>query len=322
MARPFFAILSGMSLVFQNLFPRGVIALSAIILVATSTEFLHASAELTSIANARLVPADWADGDSFLVEFSDPTTGAPRKETFRLYGVDCMETRISFDSDRRRLREQARHFGVENPSDLIAKGEAATKFVQSILKNDFTVHTGFAKALGRSSRPRYYAYITTAGGEDLSTLLVRKGLARAKGISRERPDGTSRDEYAAGLADLELAAAMDRSGVWKLSNSSRIAALRADKRREDRELAAIQKTPNEFPLDINTASQAQLENLPGIGAVLAARIIKKRPYRTIEDLDKIKGLNEPTLQRIKPLLQVSRSSRDQSGLRPKIPNTT
>ncbi|MEE8290835.1 MAG: phospholipase D-like domain-containing protein [Candidatus Tectomicrobia bacterium] len=44
------------------------------------------------------------------------------------------------------------------------------------------------------------------------------------------------------------------------------------------------------PLPINTATQGQLESLPGIGPTLAQRIIAGRPYRNMQDLQRVKGI--------------------------------
>lgn len=266
----------------------------------------RAAESLQTLTPAKLIATDWADGDSFLVRFPDPVTGASREEVFRLYAVDCMETLTAQESDRRRLLEQSRHFGVEKPATLVAEGRTATEFVRGRLAVPFTVHTTFAQAPGRSGKPRYYAFVVTADGRDLASELVARGLARVKGVSRETADGTPREEYEIHLADLELAAAMERTGIWRLSNPARLAALRADKRREDRELASIRETPSpDQTIDLNTASESEILGLPGVGKVLAGRILQGRPYRAPEDLLKIKGLSKAAFEKIKPLLHIS-----------------
>lgn len=53
-------------------------------------------------------------------------------------------------------------------------------------------------------------------------------------------------------------------------------------------------------VNINTATQAQLEALPGIGPKIAAEIIKNRPYRNSTELmDKVKGIGPKTWEEIK-----------------------
>jgi competence protein ComEA len=271
---------------------------------------------LQTLSPATLIATEWADGDSFLVRFPDPVTGKPREEVFRLYAVDCMETLTAQDSDRRRLLEQARHFGVEKPATLVPEGRAATEFVRGQLAAPFTVHTTFAQAPGRSGKPRYYAFVVTAEGRDLAAELVTRGLARVKGISRETADGTSREEYEVHLADLELTAAMERTGIWRLSNPARLAALRAEKRREERELAAIREVPSSSrTLDLNTASETDIQTLPGIGKSMATRILQGRPYRTPEDLLKVKGIGKATFEKLKPLIHVSEPAQTRSQVK-------
>ncbi|HXM75857.1 MAG TPA: helix-hairpin-helix domain-containing protein, partial [Thermoanaerobaculia bacterium] len=54
-------------------------------------------------------------------------------------------------------------------------------------------------------------------------------------------------------------------------------------------------------VDINSASQAELEGLPGVGATTARKIIGGRPYRTVGDLSKA-GVAASTIQKISGLV--------------------
>ncbi len=55
---------------------------------------------------------------------------------------------------------------------------------------------------------------------------------------------------------------------------------------------------------INDCEAAELCLLPGIGPALAARIIADRdehgPFRTVEELDRVKGIGPTTLERLRP----------------------
>ncbi|NUO18536.1 ComEA family DNA-binding protein [bacterium] len=50
------------------------------------------------------------------------------------------------------------------------------------------------------------------------------------------------------------------------------------------------------PININTANEIELERLPGIGPVLAARIIEERetggPFISADDLERVPGIGE------------------------------
>jgi competence protein ComEA len=56
-------------------------------------------------------------------------------------------------------------------------------------------------------------------------------------------------------------------------------------------------------IDVNRAREAELRTLPGIGPTLAARIIearRKQPFRSVEDLRKVRGIGAKTLARLRP----------------------
>lgn len=60
-------------------------------------------------------------------------------------------------------------------------------------------------------------------------------------------------------------------------------------------------------IDINTATQQQLEALPGIGPALAGKIIEYRqakPFTSIEQIKDVKGIGEAKFQQIKDLITV------------------
>jgi competence protein ComEA len=62
------------------------------------------------------------------------------------------------------------------------------------------------------------------------------------------------------------------------------------------------------PLDLNTADASVLERLPGLGPVLAQRIVAYReahgPFRSAEDLARVSGLGEKRLARLRPLVRL------------------
>jgi len=62
------------------------------------------------------------------------------------------------------------------------------------------------------------------------------------------------------------------------------------------------------PLDLNTASAADLEGLPGIGTSLADRIIEYRAtngsFKSVEDLRNVKGIGPALFVKIAPLVTV------------------
>lgn len=62
------------------------------------------------------------------------------------------------------------------------------------------------------------------------------------------------------------------------------------------------------PVDINTAAAEELQNLPGVGPVLAQRIVEYReangPFASMEDLLGVKGIGEATLDKFRDRITV------------------
>ena len=67
--------------------------------------------------------------------------------------------------------------------------------------------------------------------------------------------------------------------------------------------AAIRPTVGKL-VNINTASREALDVLPGIGPVKAQAIIDTRPFKTKEDVMKVRGIKEGEFAKIKDLITV------------------
>ena len=68
------------------------------------------------------------------------------------------------------------------------------------------------------------------------------------------------------------------------------------------------KKPPTMPLDLNTATAAQLEQLPGIGPAAAQAIVsfrtKSGPFQRVEDLLAIRGISQRKLDQLRPYVTV------------------
>jgi competence protein ComEA len=65
------------------------------------------------------------------------------------------------------------------------------------------------------------------------------------------------------------------------------------------------------PVDINTAASEALQSVPGIGKSLAQRIIafreKNGAFQSVDDLLKVQGIGEKSLQKLRPYVTVAKS---------------
>lgn len=261
--------------------------------------------QLRKFEDCTLVATEWSDGDSFQVRFPDG-----KSQTIRLYGVDCIEIHVQGDdSNARRLRDQRRYFGIADILTAKAVGQDAKTEAARLLAKPFTVHTAFADGRGDGRFSRVYGFVMTSDGENLAEVLVSKGLARAFGVSRQLPDGTSGDDWQEHLKDLELTAARAGAGAWKHTDWEKLPNFRKEARDETAELEeakGIRKAVENKPIDINKAARDELMTLPGIGEKTANEIIGARPFKNIDDMNRVPGIGPATLKKIRPFLTVTK----------------
>jgi DNA uptake protein ComE-like DNA-binding protein len=239
---------------------------------------LGASGDWITLESCRLVPNPANDGDSFHVRAND------KEYICRLYLVDAPETDAVSPA---RLIEQAKYFGISVPQ-VIELGEAAKLFVRQKLAEPFTVFTRMANAMGRSNIERIYAFVQTEEG-DLGEQLVANGLARIYGKSAVPPGALSSAAESQKLKNLENQAKQAKLGGWAAP------ALPASTIKSERLFPA--------KVDINTATEKELRLIPGIGPVMARRIIDARPFRSADDLKKVNGIGDKKYAEIRPYFQ-------------------
>ena len=73
-----------------------------------------------------------------------------------------------------------------------------------------------------------------------------------------------------------------------------------------------------WPINLNTATPAQLQHIPRIGPVTAAAIIHARPFSTVDELVQVNGIGLYTLEQIKSYVTVAPVATDGTG--PSNPN--
>jgi competence protein ComEA len=131
---------------------------------------------------------------------------------------------------------------------------------------------------------------------DLKTLQTLPGIgeALAQKIIDGRPYKT--------LADLENVKGLGQTkidGLKGLVSFSKVKAVKdtsekavVEKTKDKTETTAVEKEL----VNVNKADLKTLTTLPGIGEALAQKIIDGRPFKTLEDLGKVKGLGEAKLK--------------------------
>ena len=267
---------------------------------------------LTEHPQVNLVPDEANTPDQFRVQ------SEAGEFVLRLYFVEAPHPAPGDEAALALEAKQMNYFGIADEEALREAAGKAMEAVKAQLRRPFTVHVG--EALDETAHADFRGFVTTANGADLSAYLVRAGHARVWGPGRDTPRGMQAREMRAVLSDALDAAMLERAGIWALTDSARLPAMRAQQRRltpptipepdvlaaepapedvaEDvtsappapREERETQPARTPVTVNVNTADVETLQLLPGVDETLAGRIIRGRPYFTPNDLLDVRGI--------------------------------
>lgn len=142
---------------------------------------------------------------------------------------------------------------------------------------------------------RYHAYILVDTGDEIIHLnreMLRSGHGQYSRYYAQHPDSV---EAFKRYADEAREAGI---GMWEFEDMIGTVVQSAEAAKEE----------DLFPININTATQSELEFLPAVGPARAQSIIKYREdhggFNSVDELTEIRGIGPATLERLRPLVVV------------------
>jgi DNA uptake protein ComE-like DNA-binding protein len=165
-------------------------------------------------------------------------------------------------------------FGAER-----AKGDKVD--LNSASQSELEALPGVGPALARriiENRPYSSASGLSKAGVPAGTISKLRGLVKAGRVTREE----KKQEKAVAKTEKQEA--------------------RGEKKAEKAAIKSGEK------VDLNTASQGELEALPGVGAATAKKIMENRPYSSLADLSRA-GVSPSTMDKIRDKVKVGRAPR-------------
>jgi len=196
--------------------------------------------------------------------------------------------------------------GVKVPS-IYAGGDSAyyfsgasTSYLRNLLEGRRVKVFDYDGGAPYSAYNRFFAYVILDKEGDWVSLnkeMLRNGFGTYSDEFRQNKDSI------AAFIQYEVEAKSENRAIWKKESKIGTKVLRA---KEIDDGTAIEVV---YPININTADQATLQLLPGIGKTYASRIVdyrlENKGFSSVNELLKIKGIGEKRLAKIRPLITIN-----------------
>src|SRR6516225_9719468 len=145
--------------------------------------------------------------------------------------------------------------------------------------------------------------INSASADELMSL-NGVGEATAKKIIAGRPYASIDDLAKAGVSKSTITKIRSQVTVGAAPKTTQAAAQPAKSTAAEKpEKKAKEEQKTSASVDLNQASEKELEELPGVGPATAKKIIAGRPYGSVDDLAKA-GVSKSTITKIRPQVTV------------------
>ncbi len=198
-----------------------------------------------------------------------------------------------------------RLLGVDIPSIFSGRDSAdyfagpSADYLRNVLEGRKVRIKGYDGTEPESRYGAYRAYVEVdIDGEaiPLNKLILERGYGTYSVYYRQDPDSVEK------FKKYEATARVNEEGMWK---SPEKVGTRVPRGKEASQGDAVEVV---YPININTADQATLELLPGIGETYARRIIDYREtnggFKAVDELINIKGIGPKRFEKLRPVVTI------------------
>ncbi|MCP9291426.1 phospholipase D-like domain-containing protein [Gracilimonas sediminicola] len=229
---------------------------------------------------------------------------APPLETDRWYEVFSITDGSRFEIEiAPGFGYGVRFLGVDVPTIYAGQDSAefysgaAADYLHNLLEGRKVRLKGFDGGKPEARYNAFQAYVEMQyddGPVSLNKMLLEKGFGTTSVYYRQNEDSVS------AFKRYQESARTKDEGLWKHPKKIGSKTLRAD------EVDTGSPTNVMYPININTADEATLQLLPGIGPAYSKRIVQYRlengSFKSVDEITNIRGIGPKTLQKLRPII--------------------